>query len=177
MRRFSATSSRPRHISQEGLPYSACSRPDLLKWSGSGGALPRRLSQHIRLCPGCAEQVRRVSTVHAGLMLLKNEPLPHGLQRRANSRALRMLRRVARASEAASRLLRMRPNLTPWQRAKLRVAQGCFGAVAAVLVLVVRIGVMAGFEQTRELGNQLAMAHWDRHIDPDHEFLDPPSLA
>ena len=40
-----------------------------------------------------------------------------------------------------------------------------------------RIGVMAGFEHTRELGNQLAAAHWDRHIDPNHEFLDPPNLA
>lgn len=177
MRRFRDISSRPGHISKEGLSRSGCSRQDLLKWSDSGGALPRRLSDHIRLCPGCADQVRRVSTVHTGLMLLQNQSLPHGLQNRANGRALRMLRRVARASEAAGRLLRMRPNLTRWQRAKLRIAQGCFGAVAAVLVLVMRIGVMAGFEHTRELGNQLAAAHWDRHIDPNHEFLDPPNLA
>ncbi len=177
MRRFSNPSSRPKHTSEQGLSLSGCSRPDLLKWSDTGGSLPRRLSDHIRLCPGCAEQVRRVSTVHAGLTLLTNQPLPHELQGRASSRALRMLRRVARASREAGRLLRMRPNLSPWQRVKLRIAQGCLGAVAAVLVLVVRAGMVAGFEETRELGKQLAAAHWDRHIDPDNEFLDPPSLA
>ena len=177
MRRFSDTSSRPKHLSQQGLSLSGCSRPDLLKWSDTGGSLPRRLSDHIRLCPGCAEQVRRVSTVHAGLTLLVNQPLPHELQSRASSRALRMLRRVARASNAAGRLLRMRPSLSPWQRVKLRIAQSCLGAVAAVLMLVVRVGMVAGIEETRDLGEQLAAAHWDRHIDPNNEFLDPPSLA
>jgi len=118
-----------------------------------------------------------VSTVHAGLTLMANQPLPHEMQGRASSRALRMLRRVARASREAGHLLRMRPNLSRWQRMKLRIAQGCLGAVAAVLVLVVRFGMVAGFEQTRDLGQQLAAAHWDRHIDPNNEFLDPPSLA
>lgn len=177
MRRFDDPSSRPNHISTEGLPRPGCGRPDLLKWSATGGALPRRLSEHIRLCPGCADQVRRVSTVHTGLMLLQNQPVPHGLRTRANGRALRMLRRVARASEAAGRLLRLRPNLSPWQRAKLHIARGFCGAVAAALVLAARFGVMSGIDRTRDLGEQLAAAHWSRHIDPNNEFLDPPRLA
>jgi hypothetical protein len=177
MRRFDNISRRPRHISDEGLTHSGCSRPDLHKWADTGGALPGRLSDHIRLCPGCADQVRRVSTVHTGLMLLQSQPLPHGLQNRASNRALRMLRRVARASEAAARLLKMRPGLSRWQRAKLHIARVCCGAVAASLVLVVRVGVMTGVYRTRDLGQQLAAAHWDRHIDPNHEWLDPHRMA
>jgi hypothetical protein len=156
---------------------SACEHSDLLKWSDKGGPLPRRLSAHIRLCPGCDEQVRRVNEVHTGLTLLRSQPIPRGLQGQANSRALRMLRRVVRASAAASRLLKMRPGLTPWQRAKLHIARISLGAVAAMLVLVTRAGINAGVKETRELGQRLAAAHWDRHIDPNHEWLDPPKMA
>lgn len=177
MKRFDDPSARLKHISTESLSRSDCGRSDMLKWSDAGGALPRRLSDHIRLCPGCAEQVRRVSTVHAGLTLLQSQPLPHELHKRANSRALRMLRRVARASAAASQLLQVRPNLSSWQRAKLHIARGCFGAVAAIIIVTLRVGAMVGIEQTKDLGDQLAAAHWDRHIDPNNEWLDPPKMA
>jgi len=112
-----------------------------------------------------------VNEVHASLMLLGSQPLPANLHARANGRALRMLRRVTRASEAASRLLRMRPNLTPWQRAQVHLARVSLGAVAATLMLMARVGILAGVEQTQSMGQTLASAHWDRHIDPDGEFL------
>jgi hypothetical protein len=159
------------------LPGSGCEHPDLLKWSGKGGPLPRRMTEHIRLCPGCDEQVRRVSEVHAGLTLLRNQPAPHGLYGRANGRAMRMLMRVARASAAASQLLKMKPDLSPWQRARIHIARISLGAVAALLVLVTRAGVNTGVQETRDLGERLAAAHWDRHIDPNHEWLDPPRMA
>jgi hypothetical protein len=156
---------------------SRCEHPDLLKWSDKGGPLPRRVTDHIRLCPGCDEQVRRVSQVHVGLTLLRSQPAPHGLYGQANSRAIRMLRRVARASAAAGQLLKMKPNLSAWQRARLHIARISLGAVAALLVLVTRAGVNTGVQETRDFGERLAAAHWDRHIDPNHEWLDPPRMA
>jgi len=148
-----------------------CDRSDLATWSTHGGPLPGRLAAHVATCPGCAERVRRVNEVHASLMLLGSQPLPVNLHARANGRALRMLRRVTRASEAAARLLRMRPNLTPWQRAQVHLARVSLGAVAAGLMLMARVGILAGVEQTQSMGQALASAHWDRHIDPDGEFL------
>jgi hypothetical protein len=109
--------------------------------------------------------------------MMRTRPVPNGLYARANTRALRMLRRAARASAAAARLLRMRPNLTPWQRAQLHVARVSLGAAAAMLLLVARAGVTTGLERTQSLGQKLASLHWDRHIDPDGEWLDPPNLA
>ena len=50
-------------------------------------------------------------------------------------------------------------------------------ALSALLLVVAQTGILSGFERTRDLGEQLASAHWDRHIDPDGEFLDPPDLA
>jgi len=150
---------------------------DLLEWSARGGPLPKRLARHIESCAGCADRVRRVSQVHASLTILRTRPVPAGLYARANSRALRMLRRAARASAAARRLLAVRPNLSPWQRAQLQIARVTLGAAAALLILVMRAGVLTAVEETRAVGKQLAGIHWDRHIDPDHEWLDPPHMA
>ncbi len=143
-------------------------------WAGSGGPLPHRLATHVIDCESCADRVRRVNQVHASLALLTTQRVPGRLANRANARALRMLRRAARASAAASRLLRIRPDLTPWQRAQVHLVRVSAGAVAAMLVLVVRVGAYRGLEHTRSAGEHLAAVHWDRHIDPDHEWLQPP---
>ncbi len=110
-------------------------------------------------------------------MLLRTESAPPELAARANGRALRFLRRAARASAAADRLLKMRPGLAPWQRTQIHVARLSMAGAAAILMLVVRAGTIMGFEQTRVLGEQLAAIHWERHIDPGSEFLGPRNLA
>ena len=148
-----------------------CERPDLEAWAERGGPLPSRLAAHVEHCPACADRVRRVSQVHASLTLLGSQPLPANLHARANGRALRMLRRVTRASAAAADLLRTRPNLSPWQRAQIYIARASLSAVAAMIVLIIRVGIISGFERTEALGQALASAHWDRHIDPNHEWL------
>jgi hypothetical protein len=136
-----------------------------------------RLAAHITSCPGCADKVRRINQVHASLMLLRTQAAPADLTARANGRALRMLRRAARASAAAQRLLVMRPGLNRWQRAQIHATRLSLTAAAAVVMLVVRAGTLMGFEQTRILGEQLAASHWERHIDPNAEFFGPRSLT
>ncbi|HON67305.1 MAG TPA: hypothetical protein PLS23_12490, partial [Phycisphaerae bacterium] len=138
--------------------------------------LPLRLAAHLRECPACAERVRRVSEVHAGLMLLKTQTAPPALTARANARALRFLRRAARASRAADRLLRMQPGLNRWQRAQIHVARYSLGAAAALLLLVIRAGTIMGIEKTRALGEQFVDAQW-RHIDPDGKSFGPRRLT
>ncbi len=156
---------------------AACHRADLLSWCERGGPLPARLAGHIQECAGCAERVRRASQVHLALTLLATQTAPSDLAVRANARALRFLRRAARASAAADRLLRMRPNLRPWQRAHLHLARLSLGAAAACLTLVARAGVLNSFEHTRVLGEYLATQHWQRHIDPAGEWLGPRPTA
>lgn len=155
----------------------ACMRADLEEWTSRGGPLPARLAAHIAQCPGCAERVRRVNEVRASLILLRTQPAPPELTARANARALRFLRRAARASRAAQRLLRMRPGLTRIQRAQIHAARVSLSAAAAVLILVIRTGTVMGFEQTRILGEQLVVARWDRYIDPGGESFGPHHLA
>lgn len=132
------------------------------------------LAFHVVRCPGCADQVRRMNRVFAGLNLLRHEPVPVGGIHRAHARALRMVRRAARVSEAAQRILRMRPNLTPWERARIHAARYALAATAAGLLLVSRAGLLSGFERSRTLGHQLAALHWERHIDPEGEWLGSP---
>ncbi|NLX12810.1 MAG: hypothetical protein GXY44_04045 [Phycisphaerales bacterium] len=156
---------------------SVCTRRDLTQWAEHGGPLPRGLAVHIRECPACAERVRRLSIVHASLGLICTQPSPANLVARSNGRGLRMLRRVERATVAARRLLLMRPDLPRWQRAQIHAARFSLAAAASLLMLLMRMGIMTGFEQTRRMGEQLAAAHWNRHIDPDREFLDPPDFA
>ena len=151
----------------------ACNRWDLAHWVVRGGAIPNRLADHLRHCPGCAASVRHVSRLHASMLLLQTQPLPANLHARSNGRALRMLRRAARASAAASRLLRMRPSLSRWQQAQLHITRAACGAVAALMVLTVRTGILCGIEETREVGQTLAALHWDRHIDPAREWINP----
>jgi hypothetical protein len=71
----------------------------------------------------------------------------------------------------------MRPGLTAWQRTQIHVARLSIAAAAAILMVIIRGGTIMGLEQTRILGEQLAAAHWDRHIDPGGEFLGPRDLA
>ncbi len=158
--------------SGDGQPAAACDRSDLARWSAKGGPMPARLADHIAECAGCAEQVRRVNRVHASLALLGSQPLPTNIHARANGRALRMLRRVTRASAAARHLLHMRPDLPFWQRAQIYVARFSLAAAVAALVFIVKLGVLTGIERTESLGQALASAHWDRHIDPNHEWLE-----
>lgn len=154
-----------------------CERADLADWSVRGGPLPRSLAVHVRECDACAERIRRVGEVHASLMLLRTQMLPPALCRRTHRRSLRWLETAARRSSQARRLLTMRPNLSPWQRAQLHLTRVSFGAAAAMLMLVARSGVQSGLEQAREAGEQLASVHWERHIDPDNEWLEPPHFA
>lgn len=153
-----------------------CERPDLEAWGDAGGALPRSLARHIRTCPSCAERVRRISEVQAGLTLLRTLPVPVNLQARSNGRALRMLRKAARASAAARRLLAARPELTPWQRAQLHLTRLSMGMAAAILILLIRTGVATGFQRTEATG-QLLVSQWERHVDPNGEWFNPRTLA
>lgn len=156
---------------------TACNRADFDDWAGRGGPLPTSLASHVAHCSACAAQVRQVSQVHAALGLIRTEAVPVDLTARANGRALRMLRRAARATAAAERLLRMRPNLSVWQRTQIYAARLSLTAAAAGLTLIVRMGLFSGFEQTQEIGRTLAMRHWERHIDGTGEWLGPPPLA
>lgn len=158
--------------SGDGRALVVCDRTDLSRWSDEGGPLPPGLANHIAHCEACSEQVRRINRVHASLALLGNQPLPANLHARANGRALRMLRKATRASEAAGRLLRMRPDLPFWQRAQVHIARASMASAAAFLVCMMRIGLLAGIEHTETMGQTLASAHWDRHIDPDREWID-----
>jgi hypothetical protein len=45
-------------------------------------------------------------------------------------------------------------------------------SAAAFLVFMMRIGLLAGIERTETMGQTLASAHWDRHIDPNREWID-----
>lgn len=152
-------------------PPRSCQRPDLTAWASQGGALPARLSVHIQNCPSCAERVRRVNQTHAGLMLLSHQALPPHLHARANGRAMRMLRRAERASAAARRLLAIRPDLPLFERARVHMTRAACGAAAALLVLVLRTGTQQGINRTVTLGQKLASLHYERHIDPDGEWL------
>ncbi len=174
------------HVSSTGIPpvqppdagaAPRCDRADLKDWASRGGPLPARLAAHVMNCPTCATQVRRVNQVHASLTLLRTQSAPADLNGRANARALRMLRRAARASSAARRLLIMRPHLNRWQRTRIHMARMSLAAAAAMIMLVVRAGSLMGFEQTRLLREQLASAYWDRHVDPYGEFSGPRSLT
>ncbi len=158
-------------------PATPCVRADLDDWAVRGGPLPARLLAHTTECQYCAEQVRRINRVHASMMLLRTQTAPRELIARANGRALRMLRRAARASVAAERLLRMRPGLSRWQRAQVHVARLSLAAAAALVMLVIRTGTLMGLQETRVLGEQLAAAHWARHIDPGGEFLGPREMS
>jgi hypothetical protein len=166
----------PTSAAASNIP-GACDRADLNDWAGRGGHLPNSLAAHVAECRGCAAKVRQISQVHAALGLMRTQSMPVDLPARANGRALRMLRRAARASAAAQRLLRMRPNLSIWQRAQIYTARLTLTAAAAGLMLVVRIGLFSGFEHTREMGRTLAMRHWERHIDGTGEWLGPPPMA
>lgn len=152
-------------------PAAGCDRSDLRAWSERGGRLPRSLAAHILECPACARRVHAINTVLTGLSLINAQPVPLRTRRLANERALRFLQRAARASAAAQRLLRTNPNLTFWQRAWIHGGRLALSATAAAIVLLMRIGVIAGFEETRNLGEQMAAAHWERHIDPTGEWL------
>ncbi len=149
----------------------SCARADLASWSAQCGPIPASLANHIGACPACAALVRRVNTVHASMALLCTESVPAGLVQRANARALRMLRRAARASEAAQRALQTRPRPPLWQRVQYQGTRIVMSAAAALLIFVTRAGVTIGMERTRAAGEVLAEDHWNRHIDPNHEWL------
>ncbi|UCD28234.1 MAG: hypothetical protein JSV03_14265 [Planctomycetota bacterium] len=159
-----------------GMP-SACQRRDLTDWSLRGGKLPALLAWHIDECPGCARQVRRVNQTHASLALLRTQPTPRQFWTKSNNRALRMLRRIARASAKANHLLRIGPNLSRWQRARIHIARASLGAAAAFLIMFMRAGVFTGLEKTQDYGEALASLHWERHIDPDGEWFGPRDWA
>jgi hypothetical protein len=154
-----------------------CGRADLKWWSDTGGPLPVGLAAHLSSCRLCADHTRRMSVVHAGLMLLRTQTAPLDLSSRANARALRVMRRTARASQAAKRLLRMKPGLNRWQRAQICLARISLGAAAASLLLMARVGLLTGLEHTRETGQILAAKHWERHVDPGGLFMGPRSFT
>ncbi len=156
-----------------------CGRADLAAWLQTGGPLPGRLQRHLAGCPRCAQAVRQANAVQTGLALLRTQRVPPHLTRRSGERALRMLRRAMRSSRAARRLLAMRPDLPPWRKAQIHLVRLSAGAVAAGLFLMLRMGTLAGFQGAHYALRDLGSVHWNRHIDPNHEWLgrfplDPP---
>jgi len=155
----------------------ACNRRDLAKWSQRGGPLPGKLADHVTKCPACAHQVRSINQTYASITMLRNQPTPKQFYAKSNNRALKMLKRITRASEKAKHLLTFSPNLSPWQRAQLYVARVSLSAAAAVIILAIRAGTLTGFDKTQEYGETLASLHWERHIDPDGEWFGPQNWA
>lgn len=159
-----------------GLP-SACPSTDMHRWISRGGPLPARLTDHARSCPVCAERIRQINRVHAGLTLLGAQAVPVRTTSAANLRAMRMLRVAVRRSAAAARLLRSRPRLSWAQRAQLHMTRMTLASAAAGLMVVLRFGAIAGWERVEADGQRLAAAHWERHVDPTGEWMGPPPVV
>ena len=154
-----------------------CDHRRLDRWIGRGGPLPADVAAHVEHCERCARRVRQANEVFAAMALVRTLPVSAGLIRRGGGRGLRMLRRASRVSLEARRALAARPGLTYWQRTQLQVTRVSLGLVAAALLMVMRTGIIDGFERTRAAGARLAQEHWDKHIDPEREWFGEDRLA
>lgn len=165
------------HPNSDPTGARACRFPELDRWIDRGGVMPTSLVEHALACDACAERIRRINRVNAGLTLLGAQPVPIRSVSAANQRAMRMLRVTVRRSEAAKRLLKSRPRLSLTQRVQLQMTRATLTAAAAGLMIVLRVGALAGWERVEADGERLALAHWERHVDPTGEWMGPPPVA
>ncbi len=163
--------------STRGNGLSHCDRRDLERWTDYGGPLPMSLASHLQRCDGCANYVRRVSKVHSSLTLIRTHSMPQRVLPGGNTRALRMLRRIVRASDEATRAVAGKPGLTTLQRVQLHVTRLSAGFAAAAILLVMRVGIVGGIEHVQNVGENLAESYWDNHSDPENDWLRPDRLA
>ncbi len=139
----------------------------LMRWIDQRGPMPRRLAKHVMTCPKCSAWASGVARVQGALTLLGTQAVPTGLLGRANDKALRMLNRQVREDEQAADLRQPKPAAKIWPRLSGSMNRGAAAAAAAMVVLGLRAGVASGMEQTRDLAQPLADAHYQRHIDDE----------
>ena len=95
--------------------------------------------------------------------LLKGTSPPPRLLARANTHALRMLRRTIRASEEARQLMHNTPRMDRLFVVH-RLRQVALSSAAVIAMVILRTGMLTGLEEGRRLTELLAQTHVDRHI-------------
>lgn len=104
------------------------------------------------------------SKLQLAMVLLEGTSPPPLLLARANSYALRMLRRTVRASEEARLLVHNTPPRMDRLFVVHRLRQVALSTAAVIAMMILRIGMLIGLEEGRRLTELLAQTHVDRHI-------------
>jgi len=105
------------------------------------------------------------SAINARIELIRRRRRDRNALGRANAKALRMVARKLRESDAAAQLRRATARLPLWFRLEGPPARSSGAAVAAMIILALRASVTSSVEQTRDFAQPLADAHYHRHID------------
>ncbi len=126
---------------------------------------------HMAECPECAALAAQIGSVHAGLLLMRGQIPRQDLLARANQRALRFLRRVARATRAAERLRHARPQTSTWDRVRPYAVRYGSSAAAALLMILLRTGVFEAFDDDVALAERVVAHYVETYIDPGESML------
>ena len=86
-------------------------------------------------------------------------------------RAVLMLDRETQQTPMARRLRRLRPGPSLRQLAAAPMGRLAGAAMAAALLFAVRTGIWSGMDETRQLVQRLADAHYEAHIAGDDDLL------
>jgi hypothetical protein len=131
--------------------------------SAAGAELRREWIAAAKKSPDARSGQSRLASA---MLMMRDQRPARPLLGRANARALRWVDARARASRAASALSAVTPNL-PWaQRLASRLNALTVPAMAAMLVVLCRTGLLGAVDGLFRVGGRLARLHEDRHIWP-----------
>ena len=134
-----------------------------------GRGISYSLATHLAQCPSCRRLADDLGQVTAILSEWQGQRQPRNLLDRANLHALRILRRVVRASEEARKLTHpeRRRSIIPLLRQPIRRLG--LSAAAALVLICFRAGWLNGWNEGRQLAQRLAQVHLERHVIHDSQ--------
>ena len=118
---------------------------------------------------------RSLDRVAASMVLLQTRAMPVDLPLKANLCASKMMKRTVRSAVASVKF-----EDSTVRRRNLWASRLSFSVTncAATVMLCVLLSLLGrGFAATQVVASDLAVCHWNRHIDPDDEFLSSSEMT
>lgn len=134
-------------------------------WKRIKQRLAERCASHIASCPRCQKRLANTGRVEMALCLMRMQPHQTDLLSKANTAALKYIKRSLRQTPSAERLRTAVPG--PGRFAKTAPLLDRLINVAACLfiVLMVRAGMMSKMFEIREQGEKVIERYYAKNLD------------
>jgi len=125
------------------------------------------VQKHIVHCPRCRKRIISVSKVNVALLLIKSQPYKLDLLRRANGRAIGVLKHSLREEPKAEKLKTIQPEPNLLERSSKYMRSAVNAAACIMMLILMKTGIFTFVDKSQTEGEKFIRHYYAKQLGED----------